>query len=77
MRKLIFLIACLLIISCGGLRQSSSVDRAYESGQLSQYQYLQLKIMERHANEAETANDLSIMNSGRWQPAPYQWREIK
>lgn len=55
-------ILCLLTLSacCGPARQNP-IDRAYREGRLTEYEYHQLKIQEKIAREADTANTLRII----------------
>ena len=53
-----------LLVGCGPARMGS-LERAYREGRLTEYQYHQLRLQEKMAREADTANYLTIINSGR------------
>lgn len=63
MKAIIVCMLVLLLVSCAP--RVNRIDQAYREGRLTEYQYLQLKVMEKQAAEADTANVLRIINSGR------------
>jgi hypothetical protein len=53
MKKLLVAVVLVLLVACGPSVMSARIDDAYQRGQLSEAQYLQLKMQEKAMNDAE------------------------
>lgn len=55
----------LLVVSCGPSAMRGRIERAYERGQLTEAQYLQLRMQEQAIDDAENQRIIDLLKPKR------------